>query len=313
MRASRKPKLDTIPTDWLVLVARDWLFSRGAGNCNSSVAHVTKVLDSAAARGNEEAAWLQRVMANIPEFGLWSKKNEEAKCVWLMERLKTENGPRAQYYRGVASLFLDGLSLLRQSAENGFIPAMAEFGWRMMDTQPQEALNWLRKAAERNNPEGLFWLGELQVDDVERLKLLRAAAQQGHVEAMQRLGWSFLKSYVPALEAAVISARYVLLTGDFDEDISGIDPLEHADDIQLMFVVGRELEGYDQFWDEGRHLVKNLARCIHVYLTVSHRARCAALQTISALKQHMFPRDMAVLIAQYVYLTREDAIAWFAA
>ncbi len=77
-----------------------------------------------------------------------------------------------------------------------------------------------------------------------------------------------------------------------------------------MFVVGRELESYDQFWDDDKRFPDNLARCVDVFLTLTHRARVAALQTVSALPRRGLPRDVAVLIARSVYATREDAFAW---
>ena len=119
----------------------------------------------------------------------------------------------------------------------------------------------------------------------------------------------------------MLMARFVLLSAKHGESVPGVSEAlrKHdtgcatADDTQLLFVVGRELEGYDQFWDENRCVPNDLQRCIDVYLTVSHFARVAALQTITALRQHRFPRDVAVLIARRVYATREDAYAWLSA
>ena len=45
---------------------------------------------------------------------------------------------------------------------------------------------------------------------------------------------------------------------------------------------GAELKGYEQFWDNDRTVAANSIRCIDVYLTVTHRARVASLQTIAA-------------------------------
>ena len=57
VRRSRRDRLASIPPDHLLLMARAWVFS-GFDYRNTSVAHVTKVLESAAARGSEESGWL---------------------------------------------------------------------------------------------------------------------------------------------------------------------------------------------------------------------------------------------------------------
>ena len=56
VRRSRRDRLASIPPDHLLLMAREWVF--GDYNKNKSVAHVTKVLKSAEARGSEESGWL---------------------------------------------------------------------------------------------------------------------------------------------------------------------------------------------------------------------------------------------------------------
>ena len=57
VRRSRRDRLASIPPDHLLLMARVWLFG-GLNNHNTSAAHVTKVLESAAARDSEESGWL---------------------------------------------------------------------------------------------------------------------------------------------------------------------------------------------------------------------------------------------------------------
>ena len=133
---------------------------------------------------------------------------------------------------------------------------------------------------------------------------------------MFRLGFFYGHQVLPH-DVALLLARFALLRGDHSpiavdlrSVIQRFDQANSAADTQLLFVVGRELEGYDQFWDAGRHVSDQVARCIDVYLTITHCARVAALQTISSLKQRGIPRDVAVLIGRLVYATRDDAILW---
>ena len=83
-----------------------------------------------------------------------------------------------------------------------------------------------------------------------------------------------------------------------------------ADTLQVLCAAGRELEGFGEFWDEGRRPDESYLRCIDVYLSVTHRARRAALQTVAGLRELGLPRDVAVLIGRAVYDTRLDAWAW---
>ena len=99
VRRSRRDRLASIPPDHLLLMAREWVLL-GINN-NTSVAHVTKVLESAAARGSEESGWLLdklRSKGAVPEFG----RDRKTKWRWVAEIMATEDSPRAQYYRGRA-------------------------------------------------------------------------------------------------------------------------------------------------------------------------------------------------------------------
>ena len=114
-------------------------------------------------------------------------------------------------------------------------------------------------------------------------------------------------------------ARYVLYTGrtDYAAPVIGISAQRFiiaqadASDVAVLCAAGRELEGYDQLWDEGRHPHDSFMRSIAVFLVVTHRARRAALQTVAGLREIGLPRDVAVLIGKMVYATRTDAWSWW--
>jgi hypothetical protein len=86
--------------------------------------------------------------------------------------------------------------------------------------------------------------------------------------------------------------------------------------LQILFVIGRELDGVDHFWDTNKKLAPDWQRCVDVYLAVTRRARVAALQTVFAMKTFVvgcrpMGRDVATLLAKLVYESREEAIAWY--
>ena len=316
VRRSRRDRLASIPPDHLLLMAREWVLGDGYNTFNKSVAHVTKVLESAAARGSEESGWLLdklRSKGAIPEFGDdWSSKWR-----WVAEIIATEGSPWAQYYRGVALLELGeedaGLKLLRQSAEAGFAPAMS---WLGANVKGDEKFAWIRKAAELNDPDGLNSLADLVEES--RFELLCKAAARGHARSMWRLANIFSDRLSP-VEVATFDARHVLYTGDriFIGPVVGAtvqrlraESLE-ANDVPVLRAAGRELEGYDKLWDAGRPLDASRMRCIDLYLTVTHGARRAALQTVAGLREIGLPRDVALLIGRAVYATRTDAWSWW--
>ena len=317
VRRSRRDRLVSIPPDHLLLMAREWMF--GGNNFNKSVAHVTRVLESAAARGSDESGWLLdklRSKGAIPEFG----DDGKAKRRGLAKIMATDDTPRAQYYRGRALVRRlgneddAGLKLLRQSAKAGFAPAMSRLGLVVEDED--EKLTWLRKAAELNDPDGLYqlalWVGE------GRFELLCEAAARGHAGRMWSLAEEFFDRLSP-VEAATFGARHVLYTGlkyrvgpSVGEAAQRMENGQaDANDVAVLCATGRELEGYDQLWDVDKLPHESHLCCIDVFLTVTHRARRAALQTVAGLRELGLPRDVAVLIGRMVFATRTDAWSWW--
>ncbi len=315
-RKSRVPKLDTIPPDHLVLIAREWL---KGDVCNNSSGFVMRVLASATARGSEEAAWLLDVITrgdgSIPEFGVdWTNK-----CRWLAESLVDDDTARAQYYRGRALDMIGdtrGLELLRRSAASGFSAAMSVLGWRMISTKQGEGMEWLQRGAELNDANGLCWLSQFDVTREFSLRL--SAEKHGHFGTMWILAEKHADKF-DAVSRAALRARYALWSGsrvavfEADSALRLISELRAGkEEWQIVFAVGRELEGFEQVWDEERHLTTELQKCVEFFVTVAHRARRAALQAVAALRFLGLSKDVAVLIAKLVYKTRDDAQIWLA-
>ena len=111
---------------------------------------------------------------------------------------------------------------------------------------------------------------------------------------------------VDAFEKEFLKQRITLI----DQGSANVEAL------QILFVIGRELDGVDHFWDANKKIAPDWQRCVEVYLTVTRRARAAALQTVFAMKKFVvgcrrMGRDVATLLAKLVYMSREEAIAWY--
>lgn len=297
-------KLKSIPPDHLLLMARDGIFDEAR---NSSTMHVIKVLE-VAAKGSEEGAWLLdklRSMGDVHGFG---------RMRFLVEIMSTEDSPRAKYYRGRALRKIsdddDGFELVRQSAEAGFAPAMSWLGG-------VDHGKWFCKSAELKDPDGLYFLA-CDSEEEKAFGMHCCAAALGNYNSMHLLVRLFSKQ-LSQVEAATFEGRQVLYGGWGIHIVPFICDAERrlekkvadGNDLDILYALGRELEGYDQFWDHGNVPHERYLRCIDVYLTVMHRARQAALQTVTGLGRFV-GRDVAKLIGKMVYDTRQsDSYAWW--
>jgi hypothetical protein len=297
-------RLSSIPPDHLLLLAREGMF--GFYNENVSVDHITKMLERAATDGGE-SEWLldklRRSKDPIPEYGY---NNCNAKMTWLANFMTTEDNPWGWYYRGRALWNIihrsaASFELLKKSAEAGFAPAMSFLG--SVTDGKEERTTWFRKAAELNDPDGLYEsaLCSRSGGGDRMFELLCKAVTLGHALSMWRLARDFSDRLSP-VEVVSFRARYVLYSGV--KDVTGPTVLS------MSYAAGRELDGYCQFWDNDCHPDISYLMCIKIYRAVTRRARRAALQTVAVLKKIRLPRDVAKLIGQAVYATRTDACAW---
>jgi hypothetical protein len=113
------------------------------------------------------------------------------------------------------------------------------------------------------------------------------------------------------------SAKDAFDEGFLDQRITLLDGgSANEEDIQILFVIGRELAGVDQFWDTNKTITPEWQRCVDVYFVVTHCARVAARYTVLAMKTlvvggRRIGKDVATLLGQKVYATRQEATAWY--
>lgn len=94
-----------------------------------------------------------------------------------------------------------GLRLLRNSAEQGFVPAMLNLGHlfeggEYVQRDYSQAFHWFTKAGEKNNPEGLLQLGVCHHyalgttrDMVKAVECYRRSSEMTNFAAMKSLGY----------------------------------------------------------------------------------------------------------------------------
>lgn len=327
MRGSRIPKAEQIPVECSLSLVRDWIANR-TSFCKTT-APLIELLKSAAPR-NEEARWLLSVFQSVPE---------NAKELKIALSLAENATGWSQYYR---ALLLNGaapetqvslvlLPLLRESAELGFVPAMTKYGSLLsIYGNLETALTWLNKAAKGGDLEALLeqnghfgsHADQILANPQKSFYAYFIAARHGNFVAMSEL---ISNSAISNLERAIWKARLILFRL-FPHCEVTIDEIRsfllyrlpmnsYRPSLHCIYVVGRELEGYEQLWEQANHHeLKNspYERCIGIYLVISNRARVAALQTLVAMLKCGIHRDIARLIAQRVYATREHfAFDWY--
>lgn len=340
VRKPRKAKLDSISTETLILMVRDWLFK------NDDVTHgtyLTMVLRAAAKRNNPEAKWLLSVLrkpaTNGSKKARWLLGAHNSgiripeqyfmtgfRAVWLAKILRKcqdcSQPILLQYYLGRALTYDDsssimGIDLLRQAAKSGFTPAMAELGSGLSQISYDETADWLQKAVDLNDPDALYYA--TIHNNLKQVDWWREAANRGQLNSMFSLGL-LSAGLISTLETVKFSARYICLKSSSYRIIQDIELAfkrvrfseMSGEDIKMLFVAGRELQGYEEFWNTGLQLPKRLTKCIDLYLNLCHVVRLAAIHTVLASYHGGFPRDIAKLLGQYVYRTRHDVPVWYA-
>lgn len=331
---SRRSRVEEIPADHLTLIARhrmvNWCGHHSYGN------RIFFLVESAARRGgNEEARWLcDALTKHGPPPNVWVSPSysegtdEHKRWKWVAETMTTDDDSLwAQLYRGAALLRLRdprGKALLLTLIERGFVPAIGELGgycWQMREDFG-EGRALVRRAAELGDPIGMYWLGEDREEPW--FELWTRAASMGHCRALWWLG-NDGRGKLDAVKCAQLCARGVLYSGNFDRwccpdallaylrrlcySYDG-DPVTQLE-MEVMYAVGRELQGHELFWDYDTVMNPEYRMTIVHYMSVSHAARRAALQTVVVMRMMRLPRDIATVIAKLVYASREDVSAWW--
>lgn len=176
---SRRAKLDSIPRDYLVQVAREALLFPSSRGRRIDPAALFALVASAAERGNDEAVWLQNLLSqHSSKPDDWFEK-ASVRFRWLLETVKYDDSLRGRYYRAMA-LRRDNpalrTTLLRQLCDEGFGPALCALAVSAAPRDPAESRAQAEEAAKLNDANGLALLGDL-VEDAE-LKMSLTAARR---------------------------------------------------------------------------------------------------------------------------------------
>jgi hypothetical protein len=194
--------------------------------------------------------------------------NPTEESMWLLQTFPNfDITPRGLYYRGLKSTDYD---IRRELFKSAFVGGYT--------------------------PDDLYDLAAQNDDDFDLVHWIKAA-EFGNIEAMNHL----IDIYENNFEAVKWTARRALL------DFQNISTNADLSDLQVMFVIGSEMEGYQDIWGTHMKLGEQASNCVDFYLDTVHRARVAALYAVWGLP---IVRDVAKIIGRLIYATRGDVYLW---
>lgn len=122
-------------------------------------------------------------------------------------------GPAEDFVDGAKSYengdVFGALPILRRSADAGYAPAQALFGYVLdYSESDEEAVVYYRKAADQGNADGQFGLGKMlstgegvKKNLVEARRWIGLAAEQGHKQAINAMAEAYLSGQLGVAEA----------------------------------------------------------------------------------------------------------------
>lgn len=169
---------------------------------------------------------------------------------WLLSVLESDSSSRGKFYRGQALCNLrdqEGLVLLRQSADEGFAPAMCALAVAV-GVSPAESSLWACKAVHLNDPDGLALWARFVEDESEQKELFSRAAALDSLQGLMSLA----RLTTDSVHRAILWAKQVVLSGDIQLQDKEVHTCVEAmynghvlnrQQVELLYFAGRELEG----------------------------------------------------------------------
>jgi hypothetical protein len=277
--------------------------------------------ERAAAKGHEQSFWIGRLVKDV-----------EMEWYTLIEPFAKTDEPLGWYFAGELSFGREQFDFYKKSAEGGCSWGQSLYGRYFQDggefvgMDEQVYLEWLEKAANRNNPEAMDWLGDwFRTDGGDKEKAVsyfRAAAELGWKFSMNMLAQMLRKGQGCAkdLRQAVIwsakGGQYYDLFWDLLGDARRALESEATEELdydfnQLCYDLGWGLywHQYDsEDWNEQNYVDQAFGeRCLNFYCS------CVDLQQKSIFTFLWFwnrttggVKGPGQIIAEMVWELRED-------
>ena len=219
----------------------------------------------------------KRILKDEQILHVLRNMNATEETEWLLANFPHfDDTPIGKFYKALEQNTLQ--HLLVESATSGYLPAMGIVS------------SFLNEAAKRGDPSALFTVG----DRTSNEDYILEAANRGVTEAMGVLAVFGEENWKWYARRAFLSAKDIRVDLDFYN-------------LDMIFTIGREMEGYEEIWGSVLRPSKDILKCIDFYLTTVHRARVAALYAVRKLG---FGRDIGRMIGKMIYATRGDVYLW---
>lgn len=349
--ASRISKNKTIPTSYIMRIFRSFLFLNDYDDDDAyseffkrplsrDVDNYFNLVKNAAERNNDEAEWMYDLIMRNDGIKLDLKdysdfdESLEPMFNWVLRLIpiesfldplvKNKNLKYMYYYVACALLNKlktedeDGFGrfdlentdqirlMLSESCRLGFSPAFVKLASLSTSTTKKKLLEHAYKLGD---PDAAYILG--------------------HFEEASKLGFPLRETYLVNIKDDYVRekllARTIFLTEEiffyslfndqykYEYEKKKKKNTYTQKDIYMLYVIGKELDGYDEFWNTQEISNDWFANeAINVYTVVTQRTRSAVLQLTKILQEKRFPRDVIRIITRRVYQERaQDVFLWY--
>lgn len=303
----------------------DYLFTLGQYYLlDEDIGSAIRFLRLANAKDHEEATWLISLIDQTPFIETENGYNEIVH--WCRSLFDNDDSDRALCYRLWFDTVLD-LELSKYAADTG--NAVGQYHYYMLSYRRENPkdLIYLEKAAAQNFPKAIEELAKRtwsKIHNIDlrsrRAELFLRGAELGNFFCIKKISELYAKITDPSKEDKINAAKWICrsyIWGDrsvnFADDLNLIGSrlnLNYIDNIYYYFTVGREADGYDEFFPIFNEKEYDaLCEASRYYRMILSAARESSLCTLWTLRP-ILSKDVATVIAKMVYDSRLDPMVW---
>jgi hypothetical protein len=284
--------------------------------------------ERAAAKGHEESIWILSVVKDT--------EMEDRKA--LKEAFAQTEEPLGWYFAGLLSTGLPQRRHFKKSADGGCSWGLVRFsmylndggGGKMYVVQDEKVyVEWLEKAAQQNNPKGMYllgnWFGQTGRDRVRAISCYHSAAALGSKRSMEALAGMLMRTEEGYKRDIKQAAKWGAKAEDDSGEMfwfilkdterawkSGMTQCSGVDFDLLCYALGWGL--YWHVYGSAKHMYCSdrekafAGRCLDFYCKAVEAQRESIFMFLLCWKASFGVKEVEKMVAQMVWEGREDRL-----
>lgn len=316
----------------------EYMFRLGQHNLmNDNIDKAIKFLRLSSEKGHEEASWIVSLMDQTPFVESEDGGGSNETWIWCHSVFEKEDSDRALCYR---LWFMDlsneiDLKLVKYAADTG--NAVGQYHYYTILSNrwelTRENFIYLEKAASQNLLMAIRDRAKCagincptdRIGD-PHMKFYLHGAELGDLTCIEMMSHAYSKICDISVENRINyvkwRCRHSIYGGNSFQSAGELKAIrvsiadsseKNTDYIYNYFTVGREVDGYDEYFirfREAEH--EELQKAVEFYRRILNIVRKSALFTLWALKP-VLSKDVATIIAKLIYDSRLDPVIWVGA